>query len=476
MESVLNKKFIQDYALAISSILEADVTIIDKDLIRIAGTGDYKNKLGEKIPEDSFFGKIILNGDTENIMSILKEDSCLHCQKIHECKELANIGEPIFLDGKIIGVIGVLAFNKKQKECLLLKREPLKNFLKYMSLLLESKLKMSLNNEMLKIQIEEAVNYQKIQTNENRFIGENDKIIEILELCDKVASSSSSIMITGESGTGKDVLAKYIHSISDRKDKLMISINCAAIPENLVESELFGYEEGAFTGAKKSGHIGKFELANKSTLFLDEIGDMSLPAQKKLLRVLQERKIERIGGKESIPVDVRIICATNKDLEKMIEENSFREDLYYRLNVIPIRIPALRERREDIVKFANYFIKYYNKKLNKRIEGITFEAEEVLKNYEWPGNIRELRNMLEYLENVIDEKFIDVIHLPDKMKKKEVNSIKNKNLSDILKGYEKNLLKEMLKGVTTVEEKDSLAEKLGISRATLYRKLQSYDL
>ena len=204
---------------------------------------------------------------------------------------------------------------------------------------------------------------------------------------------------------------------------------------------------------------------------------MPLATQAKLLRVLQEYKIEKIGGKESIPIDVRIICATNKNLEKMVQEGKFREDLYYRLNVVPFNILPIRERKEDIPLFINYFIQYYNVKLKKHIKGITKEAENILLNYEWPGNVREIKNIIEYLENIIDEDYIDTTHIPLHFyNKKMSNNLNNKTLNEIMKDYEKLVLTKLLKNVSTLSEKDNLAKTLGISRATLYRKLSEYNL
>lgn len=203
--------------------------------------------------------------------------------------------------------------------------------------------------------------------------------------------STSTILITGESGTGKELFARSIHNHSDRVDNPFVTVNCAAIPDNLLESELFGYEEGSFTGAKKGGKLGKFELADKGTIFLDEIGDMSLHLQAKLLRVLQERELDKIGGKSNIFIDVRIIAATNKNLETMVKNGSFREDLYYRLNVIPIKLPSLRERRGDIPLLINYMIDEYSHKLEKEILGIDENAKQLLINYSWPGNIESYK-------------------------------------------------------------------------------------
>ena len=221
----------------------------------------------------------------------------------------------------------------------------------------------------------------------------NSQMKKIYELAKKVAPSSSTILILGESGTGKEVLAKYIHFCSKRKGPF-VTINCAAIPEELLEAELFGYEKGAFTGAIKS-KPGKFEIANKGTLFLDEIGDLSLKLQAKLLRVIQEKQVERLGSDHSIKVDVRILAATNKDLEKEVQEGRFREDLFFRLNVIPIKLPPLRERKEDIPLLTQFFLKRICEREGIEEKKLTSQAIKALLNYPWPGNIRELENFIE---------------------------------------------------------------------------------
>ena len=299
---------------------------------------------------------------------------------------------------------------------------------------------------------------------------------EAIRIGKKVAKSNSTVFLRGESGTGKEIMAKMIHALSDRRDKLMISINCAAIPENLVESELFGYEEGAFTGAKKHGSIGKFELAHGSTIFLDEIGDMPLPVQTKLLRVLQESVVERIGGTKPIPIDIRVICATNKNIEQMVEEGAFREDLYYRLNIIPIELPPLRKRKEDLPALIEYYIAYYNQKLGKSMRGVSSEALQTLTSYDWPGNVREMKNIIEYLENIAEGEIIQLSDLPDHIVMRSGKGFEDWSLDEIVEDYEKRVLSSMVKKGATLEEKNQLAENLKISRATLYRKLKKYDL
>ncbi|MFC1631472.1 sigma-54 interaction domain-containing protein, partial [Candidatus Omnitrophota bacterium] len=211
---------------------------------------------------------------------------------------------------------------------------------------------------------------------------------------EKVAPTKSAVLITGESGTGKELVARAIHFTGARKDKPFVAVQCAAIPETLMESELFGHEKGSFTDAT-SRQLGKFELANQGTLFLDEIGEMNPAIQAKMLRVLEQQEITRVGGAKTIAIDVRVVAATNRDLKKAIQEGSFREDLYYRLNVVPITLPTLRERKEDIPLLANYFLDKYSKELNSKVKAISPEAQEVLDSYPWPGNVRELENIIE---------------------------------------------------------------------------------
>ncbi|MDX1708741.1 MAG: sigma-54 dependent transcriptional regulator, partial [Desulfobacterales bacterium] len=230
----------------------------------------------------------------------------------------------------------------------------------------------------------------------NAIIGRSERMRAVFDLVDKVADSDSTILITGETGTGKGLVAKAIHQRSNRKNKPFISINCGAIPENLLESELFGHVRGAFTGATVS-KSGKFELAHGGTIFLDEIGDMSPDLQVKVLKVLEEGEFEQVGGAKTLKVDVRVIAATHRDLPEAVKNGDFREDLFYRLYVIPIGLPALRYRRADIPYLTSYFIQMYNNKNNRHINGISEKALEVMVHYGWPGNVRELRNVVERL-------------------------------------------------------------------------------
>jgi PAS domain S-box-containing protein len=335
-------------------------------------------------------------------------------------------------------------------------------------------------NETQKIAYE-TINKQK-SIRFKDIIGNSDAINNVKNNAGKIAGSGSTVLILGESGTGKELFARAIHEASAQSNKAFISINCGAIPESLLESELFGYEEGAFTGARKGGKPGKFELANGGTIFLDEIGNMSLYLQTKLLRVLQEKQIERVGGTEVIPVDVRIIAATNSNLQELVEKGNFREDLYYRLSVIPLVIPPLRDRNGDIVLLMNYYIKRYSKLLGKNINQIDDEALKICCDYSWPGNIRELINAVEYAVNLEEESKITFRSLPPNIKedrfKKEV-TLNNNNKPGIptLAHIEKEAILKALNYYGWTEEgKKKAAEVLGISRATIFRKIKKYGL
>ena len=312
-------------------------------------------------------------------------------------------------------------------------------------------------------------------------IGTSPQTLQLQEEIRKVAKSTSTVLITGESGTGKEIVASAIWKASDRRDGRFIAINCGAIPEPLLESELFGYVKGAFTGADPNGRMGKFELANKGVIFLDEIGDMPLYLQVKLLRVLQERKIIRIGSNQVIPIDVRIIAATNKDLKEMIAKKQFREDLYYRLNVIPLKIAPLRERREDIRDLVLHFAGRYAGLFGKKLSSITEDAMAYMYRYPWYGNVRELENSVEFMVNMMEEDgILDRQTLPDHFlkepKEKRIQpetDVPAKLLVVPLKDLEKQEIQKALQLYgTDTEGKKQAAKALGISLATLYRKME----
>ncbi|KEI79630.1 AAA family ATPase [Clostridium botulinum] len=308
-------------------------------------------------------------------------------------------------------------------------------------------------------------------------IGQSQAMVQLKNRIKKIASSSSTVLITGESGTGKEVIARAIHCESDKNTNPFIAINCGAIPDALLESELFGYVRGAFSGADPNGRVGKFELANNGIIFLDEIGDMPLYLQVKILRVLQERKLVRIGSNHLIDLDIRVIAATNKDLKKLIKENKFREDLYYRLNVIPLKIPPLRERKEDIELLMEMLIKKYNGLFGKIVHKIDKECKNILIDYPWYGNVRELENAVEFMINMADDSGIVTMDMLP------ANIVENKNFQGHGMNIDENIrpLKDVEKDYILraldiyghdTKGKRLAAERLGIGIATLYRKLE----
>jgi len=342
-------------------------------------------------------------------------------------------------------------------------------------------------NEEIKMVIRNALDMHKVR-NENLFlkkqlkkkdefkeiIGKSEEIQKVFNLVDKVADTDSTILICGESGTGKELIAKAIHYRSSRANKPFVSINCSALPENLLESELFGHVKGSFTGAIRDKD-GLFKVASGGTFFLDEVGETSPAIQVKLLRVLQEREIIPVGGTKPIKVDVRLIAATNADLEKAVKEERFRADLYYRLNVIPINIPPLRDRRDDIPLLVDHFLKLASEKMG-RGKGITKQAMDLLINYDWPGNVRELENIIERAVILEEGDEITVDSLPDKIKnhinssKKIVMQKAKMTLEELEKEYLISVLEE------TNWQKKKASSILGINASTLYRKIQRYGI
>jgi len=309
-------------------------------------------------------------------------------------------------------------------------------------------------------------------------VAKSTEMRKTIEMAEKVAKVDSTVLILGESGVGKEILAKIIHASSRRNNGPFIKVNCAAIPETLLESELFGYEGGSFTGAKKKGKPGMFELARNGTIFLDEIGELPLNLQPKLLRVIQDRELIRVGGSHPVELDVRIIAATNRDLEEMVRKGKFREDLFYRLNVVPITIKPLRERKDDILPLIVHFVERFNKKyqLNKRFASTTVD---ILMEYTWPGNIRELENMIERLMVMVNDDVIQPHHLPGRIKGTALtinHLLKDDAIIPLKKAVaetEKNLIKKALEKYKTTRK---AAKALGIDQSTVVRKAQKYEL
>ena len=344
--------------------------------------------------------------------------------------------------------------------------------------------------------MKDIINIAKTYENKEKIyfsniIGHSSALLKAINKSKIAALTDSTILIQGDSGTGKELFARSIHNESFRKDGPFIPINCASIPENLIESELFGYEKGAFTGANPSGKKGKIELAHNGTLFLDEIGDLPIYLQTRLLRVLQERSVDKLGGEIPIDVNIRVISATNKDLRKLVEEGKFRLDLFYRLNVIPIKLPSLKEREDDVFLCSEYILKNLCNRMNKEKKFLSDEVAELFRNYSWPGNIRELENVLEHGVCFSKGRYIRSEDLPEYFfnrnlnshDKEELSSIGNpisidedKSLEELKTEFEKSIIKDLINRYgNTVEGKKIVAEKLDIGLTTLYRKINDYE-
>ena len=433
---------INDYYNQVICTINEGVIVIDKKgIIKIINNAAEKmlkvnaeNSIGKHILKIFPYGELLSIIENREEQLNIKEGKFIITRKV------------IIQNGEVIGALQI--FSKKTENKVLMNSQ---------------------ENEL-------STDQKAIYTFKN-IIGNGVKSQEVMKLARRVAKIDSNVLITGESGTGKELFAHSIHNASRRCQKPFIKINCGAIPAQLFESEMFGYEEGAFTGAKRSGKKGKFEYANGGTVLLDEIGDMPMNMQVKLLRVIQEKELVRVGGNDAIKVDIRIIASTNKSLEQLIKDEKFREDLYYRLDVMHLKLPALRERIEDIDELSNSLRVKICKKYNIYSEGISREAIDYLKSYSWPGNIRQLENVIERAINLLDtDIFIMPKHLPEKIINSKIKkySLENNYLKDVVETIEKDLIMECIK--KTGGNKKETAKILGLSRAGLYKKLNRYDL
>ena len=367
---------------------------------------------------------------------------------------------PIRKDGKIVGVVAQAVLNSRLEGSYSPKQ--LESFVQELNYYREKHKQMSSPRSDL-----------------DSIVGRSKVMEDLKDTLCVVSGTRSSVLLTGESGTGKEVFAGAIHNLSPRRDKPFIKLNCAAIPDTLLESELFGYEAGAFTGALKGGKIGDFEAANGGTLFLDEVDSLSPNMQAKLLRVIQEREIKKVGSTKVIPIDVRFIFATNKDLYQQVKEGRFREDFYYRINVINLRLPPLRERMEDILPLVNNFLRKFNRDLDRHITGVTTEAMMLLERYQWPGNIRELENCIERAFNYATDDVIEARHidlpLPVEVDAGDTGPGRlNCTLKEARDHAEKLAIKRMLE--VCGGNKKEAAERLGIDRSILYDKIKKFGL
>ncbi|AFM26147.1 sigma 54-interacting transcriptional regulator [Desulfomonile tiedjei] len=587
----------QRVAEAIQAVLQIDVTIMDHQMVRIAGTGIYRDCLGQTIETKSAFHYCLQTKTPITIENPEDHTICKECVRRPGCSEKAEICVPIKYKKESVGVIGIIAFTEDQKHRFLEFAERYCNFLQKMASLLEAKyseIQILIENELLRSRIGNIINhlhealllfndkgmvlYKNAATtkllreckvpNDKAFIdqvwdsepvraavtrrrcdakldeiiiryrneqfcllatifilkshnGEDDilvslqdlkkmqekvmqslegsqvvirfkdiigiskKILEAKNAAQKAALAGSNILLFGESGTGKEIFARAIHNESARASGPFLPINCGAIPDELLESELFGFEKGAFTGAHNT-KIGKFEAAEKGTIFLDEISEMPHRLQVKLLRVIQEREIFRIGSNRPRKINVRIISATNKDLFQLVSSGMFREDLYYRLNVLPIHIPPLRDRKGDILFMTDHLIAYYSRILNKKITGIAEEAKKILLSYDWPGNVRELQNVIEYAVNfasgavISKELILKRVNVMRAGCRKRSSAVEAKQ-ADSLQSCVERTEKEILEYKVRLYKDDAefvtrICQDLKIGRATFYRKIKKYNI
>jgi PAS domain S-box-containing protein len=584
---------VRRFAEAISSALRVEAEIVDNELTIIAGTGLYKDLVGQKeengdINSGFIYGRTLKTGKPTVVSDAANDPTYDPSILNGSVLELAEICCPINLRGAALGAIGLVAFDEAQRRFLLERSHEMLEFLGRMAELLASKVAEAetlqrlviASNQMRTIleSIEQgilAIDQQGIiqhcngvgarlmkkqpeqligqpiervmpgsplmevvrtgrgyQRREETYqteafelhflasaepivannaivgavvslrnisdvrkqayeimasdhvigiesiLGQSPQMQDLKTRVRQVAQTNATVLITGETGTGKGLIAGAIHYSGSRRSGPFISVNCAAIPDELLESELFGYMEGAFSGARKGGKPGKFELANSGTIYLDEIGDLPLRLQPKLLHVLQARTVERLGGVKPIKVDVRVIASTNQDLEQMIAEREFREDLYYRLNVIPLTTPPFRERQQDILLLLESFLQKRCRDEKKQIKGISPEVAELFLAYDWPGNVRELENAVEYMVSLERSEVITLDSVPSRIKKAcEFKTARNQPLASLLEAYEKELLKEKKQQFGSAPGAiEDLGESLQVSRATLYRKLKKYGL
>jgi len=411
------------------------------------GMTEEEVKRGRYLVGEGITGKVVETGEPAVIPQIEKEPLFLNRTRSRDNLKKSDISficVPIKTGSNIFGALSVdrlfseeIAFEEDVR-LLSIVTSMIAQGLKIQQMVQDEKKQLLTENITLKEKLRERYSLYNI-------VGTNNKMTEVFQMIERIADTDVTVLIRGESGTGKELVANAIHFNSSRALKPFLKLNCAVLPDTLIESELFGHEKGAFTGATEQ-RMGRFERADGGTLFLDEIGTLNLTAQAKLLRVLQEKEFERIGGNRTFRVDVRIITATSKDLERSIEEGTFREDLYYRLNVFPIFMPALRERKTDILLLADYFVEKFNQKHKKDVRRISTPAIDMLIQYHWPGNVRELENSIERAVLFCTDRVIHSYHLPPTLQTGERSgTIPSLSFEEALKNYEKELIIDALK-------------------------------
>ena len=464
---------IERFLTILSKALDLDLAVIDSEYHLVASTGAYAQTKGQSVHAP--FVEEVLSSGNVLVFEPGHMSSCTGCRFQDNCPATAEILNSI--SGQHAAHLGVLALTSFTNEGRCRLTQHWEDFLDILNE--ASRLISSLVGSGLEISgpgaYKRAIRSWGSHISFDDIKGNSRAMLDLKETARRISRSSSNVLLIGETGTGKELLARAIHHESGRRDGPFVAINCAGIPDSLLESELFGYEQGAFTGARKSGKPGRFEIAQGGTLFLDEIGDMPLHLQSKLLRVLQERAIERVGGTTLVPVDVRLMAATNRNLEAMVEEGSFRRDLFYRINVIPLGLPPLRERPGDTKELAMFFLEKYQHIATSRLVGFTSESMDLLQRYDWPGNLRELENAVEFAVNMETTSLIRRESLPPKIR--EGNAREDRSLKLRVMECERNAITEALERYGwDLDGKTRAAKHLGIGIRTLYRKMKEVQL
>lgn len=466
---------LKNYICSTAELLKASIQISDRENRTVFFTSyddsDDKDTICRRLSEHA-----LQTGRTQEVFEGEKHLICADCINKNTCRKNFEIHTAVFSDNEAQGVFSLRLCSwqgRKTDD----EKASLRGFVESTSELLGPMVHEVIKKKHRQTAPEYEGSIPERNISLDSILSISEKVEELKERIRKLVRSTSTVLITGESGTGKEMFARAIHKTSLRGNKTFVAINCGAIPETLLESELFGYVKGAFTGADPRGRAGKFELANKGTIFLDEIGDMPLYMQVKLLRVIQDKEITRVGSNESIKIDVRIIAATNRNLDELIGEGSFREDLYYRLNVIPFEIPPLRNRKEDIELLSCYFAEKYSQLFQKNFKRYDDDVMMILNSYEWYGNVRELENATEYMINVMDDSgVIKKENLPGRIRKSE--AARDNSPDDLcIRNMEERLIRKAIKRCgNDTRGKLEAARNLGIGIATLYRKLEQYDI
>jgi transcriptional regulator with PAS, ATPase and Fis domain len=470
----LTRGYLQDFIESLAQVLDLEITIADHNFIRIAGSGVFKNKISQKLPVGSIYRASIINSRPFIVEKTVVSEYCRYCEFREKCTVMAEACVPIIIENKVLGVLGIVAVTDSQREKFVKKRIDYYNCILKLAELIRTVLIFG------ETEAESGIISRELSPKIATFstiVCKCEKMVQAIEIAKKAAQSNANVLIEGESGTGKELFARAIHAASFAKGGRFEPVICSAIPDSLIESELFGYEYGAFTGARKGGKIGKFMSAHNGTIFLDEIADIPINIQAKLLRTTEDKYVYRLGGIDPIEINTRIIAATSQNLRKLIKQGKFRMDLFYRLNVLFLSIPPLRDRNEDVDLLAEVFLKKYNKLYKKGIILIEDRLRAHFHKYLWPGNVRELMNLIEYgvcveTGSILREE--TVYHrLEQNQELEHYNRPFKSSLLNVIKNIERQMIRETLdKFKDEPRHIEKAAKVLRVSKATLYRKLK----